>query len=62
MDGDTPPDAGERGAAEPRQQPTLDPEEVERIAAYEELEDFIEEKPQGELGVIADEDVPGAPG
>lgn len=45
-----------------RQPPRLSPEEVERIEDYEELEAFIEEPPEGELSIISDEDVPGAPG
>jgi hypothetical protein len=51
-------DAGE----EPRQLPRLSPEEIERLAAYEEFEDFMEEPPEGDLSIISDQDVPGAPG
>jgi hypothetical protein len=45
-----------------RQPPRLSPEQIERIEEYEELEDFIEEPPEGDLSIISDEDVPGAPG
>ena len=45
-----------------RQAPRLSPEEIERLEDYEELEDFIEETPEGDLSVISDQDVPGAPG
>jgi hypothetical protein len=45
-----------------RQPPRLSPEEIERLEDYEELEDFIEGPPEGELSIISDEDVPGAPG
>jgi hypothetical protein len=45
-----------------RQPPRLSPEEVERLEDYEELEDFIEEPPEGDLSIISDQDVPGAPG
>jgi hypothetical protein len=45
-----------------RQPPRLNPEEIERIEDFEELEEFIEEPPEGDLSVISDEDVPGAPG
>ena len=51
-------DAGD----EPRQPPRLSPEEIEQLAAYEEFEEFMEEPPEGNLSVISDEDVPGAPG
>lgn len=46
----------------PRQLPRLSPEEVARIENEEALEDFIAETPDGDLSVISDEDVPGAPG
>ena len=46
----------------PRQPPRLSPEQIERLEDYEELEAFIEEPPEGELSIISDEDVPGAPG
>jgi hypothetical protein len=52
----------EEAAGEPRQPPTLGPEEVARIAELEELEDFIEEPTEGPLSIISDQDVPGAPG
>lgn len=45
-----------------RQPPRLSPEEIERLEAEEELEDFIAEPPQGDLSVISDDDVPGRPG
>ena len=45
-----------------RQPPRLSPEEIERLEAYEDLEDFISEPPAGDLSVISDVDVPGAPG
>ena len=47
---------------EQRQPPRLSPEEIERLENQEELEDFIEEPPEGDLSVISDQDVPGAPG
>ena len=47
---------------EPMQPPTLSPEEAKRIEDYEALEDFIEETPEGDLSIISDQDVPGAPG
>ena len=53
-------DAGPSG--EPRQAPRLSPEEIERLEAYEDLESLIEEPAGGDLSVISDEDVPGAPG
>ena len=46
----------------PRQPPRLSPEQIERLEDYEELEEFIEEPPQGDLAIISDQDVPGAPG
>ena len=55
-------DAPESDAAEPRQPSRLSPEEIERLAAYEELEALIEEPPEGELSIISDQDVPGEPG
>jgi hypothetical protein len=45
-----------------RQPPRLSPEEIERIEAEEDLENLIEAPPEGDLSVISDEDVPGAPG
>ena len=53
------PDATDDG---PRQPPRLSPEEVARIETEEAWEDFISEPPDGDLSVISDEDVPGAPG
>ena len=47
---------------EPYQPPRLSPEEIERLEDYEELENFIEAPPEGDLSVISDDDVPGAPG
>ena len=44
------------------QPPRLSPEEIERLEAEEELEDFSAETPQGDLSVISDENVPGRPG
>ena len=58
-DQDATPD-GEFGAD--LQPPRLSPEEIERLEQYEELEDFIEAPPEGDLSVISDDDVPGAPG
>lgn len=54
-------DPGAAGA-EPRQAPRLSPEQIEQLEAYEEIEDFMEEPPSGELGVISDQDIPGEPG
>ena len=51
-----------RGAETERQAPRLSPEEIERLEDIEELEDFIEEPPDGPLSIISDQDVPGAPG
>jgi hypothetical protein len=36
--------------------------EIEDLLSEQELEDFMEEPPEGELGIISDTDVPGAPG
>lgn len=36
--------------------------EIEDLMAEQEIEDFMEETPEGELGVISDSDVPGRPG
>lgn len=36
--------------------------EIDDLLSQQELEDFIEETPQGELGIISDTDVPGTPG
>jgi len=54
--------SGVSGAEAERQAPRLNPEEIERLEAIEELEDFIEEPPDGPLSIISDQDVPGAPG
>ena len=45
-----------------RQPPRLSPEEAERIEEFEDLESLIEEPPDGDLSIISDQDVPGAPG
>ena len=55
-------DAGASASGSERQAPRLSPEEVERLADFEELEDFIEEPPDGPLSIISDQDVPGAAG
>jgi hypothetical protein len=39
-----------------------DTEEIEDILSEQELEDFMSEPTEGELGVISDSDVPGRPG
>lgn len=36
--------------------------EIEDLLSEQELEDFMEETPEGELGIISDTDVPGEPG
>jgi hypothetical protein len=50
------------GTAEARQPPRLSDEEIAQLEAYEEIEDFMSEPPEGALGVISDQDVPGEPG
>ncbi len=45
-----------------RQAPRLSPEEIERLEDFEDLESLIEEPPDGDLSIISDQDVPGAPG
>jgi hypothetical protein len=45
-----------------RQAPRLSPEEIKRIEDFEDLESLIEEPPDGDLSIISDQDVPGAPG
>jgi hypothetical protein len=45
-----------------RQPPRLSPEEIKRIEDFEDLESLIEEPPDGDLSIISDQDVPGAPG
>jgi hypothetical protein len=40
----------------------LSPEEIERLEEFEDLESLIEEPPDGDLSIISDQDVPGAPG
>ena len=60
-DQSTPTDLGEASASE-RQAPRLSPEEIERIEDFEDLESLIEEPPDGDLSIISDQDVPGAPG
>jgi hypothetical protein len=59
---ETPANRPDASDDEPRQPPRLSPEEIERLEAYEELEDFIEEPPEGDLSIISDDDVPGRPG
>jgi hypothetical protein len=39
-----------------------DTEEIEDILSEQELEDFMSEPTEGELGVLSDSDVPGRPG
>jgi hypothetical protein len=60
--GTDPADAGPRASETERQAPRLSPEEIAQLEDFEELEDFIEEPPDGSLSVISDQDVPGAPG
>ena len=36
--------------------------DVEDLIEAEEMEDFLMEPTEGELGILADSDVPGAPG
>jgi hypothetical protein len=36
--------------------------EIEDLLSEQELEDFMEEPTEGELGIISDTDVPGEPG
>jgi hypothetical protein len=57
----TPTDLGDASTSE-RQAPRLSPEEIERIEDFEDLESIIEEPPDGDLSIISDQDVPGAPG
>jgi hypothetical protein len=45
-----------------RQAPRLSPEEIEQIEDFEDLESLVEEPPVGDLSIISDQDVPGAPG
>ncbi len=45
-----------------RQAPRLSPEEIERLEDFEDLESLIEEPPDGDLSIISDQDIPGAPG
>lgn len=45
-----------------RQTGPLSPKEIETLEDFEELENFIEEPPDGPLSIISDQDVPGAPG
>ena len=52
------PGANDIGGDEPRQPSRLSPEEIEQLAAYEELEAFIEEPPEGDLSIVSDQDVP----
>jgi hypothetical protein len=47
---------------EPRQPPTLSPDEAAAVAEELSWEELMEEPPQGDLSVISDEDVPGTPG
>ena len=60
-DQSTPTDLGDVSESE-RQAPRLSPEEIERIEDFEDLESLIEEPPDGDLSIISDQDVPGAPG
>jgi hypothetical protein len=53
---------GERGIDVPRQPKPLTREEIATIEEFEELEDLMEEPTSGDLSIISDEDVPGAPG
>ena len=36
--------------------------EIEELLSEQELEDFMEQPPGGELGIISDTDIPGEPG
>ena len=36
--------------------------DIDDLMAEQEIEDFMSETPAGELGIIADTDVPGRPG
>ena len=54
-------DLGDASESE-RQAPRLSPEEIEQLEEFEDLESLIEEPPDGDLSIISDEDVPGAPG
>jgi hypothetical protein len=36
--------------------------EIEEILSEQELEDFMEQPSEDELGIISDSDIPGAPG
>jgi hypothetical protein len=49
-------------ASESVQAPRLSPEEIEQLEEFEDLESLIEEPPDGDLSIISDQDVPGAPG
>lgn len=60
-DQSAPTDLGEASESE-RQAPRLSPEEIERIEDFEDLESLIEEPPDGDLSIISDQDLPGAPG
>ena len=57
----TGPDPADASETE-RQAPQLSPEEIERLEDFEDLESLIEEPPDGDLSIISDQDVPGAPG
>ncbi len=39
-----------------------DTAEIEDLLSEQEIEDFMEEPTEGELGILADTDVPGRPG
>ena len=52
----------EEASESERQAPRLSPEEIERLEDFEDLESLIEEPPDGDLSIISDQDVPGAPG
>ena len=54
-------DLGDASDSE-RQAPRLSSEEIERLEEFEDLESLIEEPPDGDLSIISDQDVPGAPG
>ncbi len=60
-DQSTPTDLADASESE-RQAPRLSPEEIEQIEDFEDLESIIEEPPDGDLSIISDQDVPGAPG
>ena len=59
---DNPDQQGETGEDEPRQPPTLSQAEAQAVADELSFERMMEEPPEGNLSIVSDEDVPGAPG